>query len=386
MTPSTDELHEEYIRNILARIRPVPTRDPRRAALSKEQFLTQAASFRSAVSIPPQRRHNGWINTFLIWLRRKENRMVNSVIALLLALTILFGGTGATVYAAQGSLPDEPLYAVKTWSEDTSMQMTSDLQNQLNLALTFTNRRMTEIARLRAAGTAIPEAVELRLREQLEQQLQIAAGMDDAQMAQALEQIRLQSELQLQTMTELMQGDGGQGDQVMARLQDRLQEQIHLAELGESDPQNLRLRLQERDRDQESRPSITPNGSGAGQGPNQPGATPVPGGNGNGSGGPQDTEEPGHNGTGPCNCTQTPSPTGGSYGPGPGGDQATANPGGYGPGPGPINPSATPMPGGGNGGPGGGQATSTQGSGNNPGNGGSQNPSQTPGSGGGNRP
>jgi hypothetical protein len=106
-----------------------------------------------------RRRHIGWINAFVLALRGIP--MLNTLIAMIVTITIVFGGAGATVYAAQGSLPDELLYTVKTWSEDARLSLVGSAQDKLGLTLDFTDRRVAEVARLQAAGKPIPEGLRL---------------------------------------------------------------------------------------------------------------------------------------------------------------------------------------------------------------------------------
>ena len=320
--------------------------------------------------------------------------MLNTLMAIVITITLLFGGAGATVYAAQGSLPDESLYPVKTWSEDVRLSLAGSSQGQLDLTLDFTHRRVAEIAELRADGKPIPGAAATRLQNELDAVLQIAARMEDSQMVQALEQIRLRAETQSQTMTTLMGRGSGQDNMDLVRLQERLLEQVRLTAAGEADPQGFRLQVRARVR--QNKPPQTPNSTQPGTILHTPSATPVSTGNGYGPGfgGSQATETPGQYGPGGPNPSQTPMPTGGSYGPGPGVGQQTSTPGGYGPGPqagtstctpaqnggGPgygATPTLAPEQGGGN--PGSGQSTQAPDQDGNPGNG---QPTASPGQGG----
>jgi hypothetical protein len=362
---------DEHIKGLLNRLRRVAPLHPRAVADERAKFLAQGEIFRAAVSGPANRRHIGWINTFVLAFQRKERiPMLNALVAIVITLTAVFGGAGATVYAAQGSLPDQPLYQVKTWSEDVRLALTGSAQGKLDLTLEFTDRRLAEIAKLQTANKPIPAGVTTRLQQELNTALKIAAAMDDPQMVQALVQIRQQAEVQAQIMASVMNAGSNQGDPILARLQERLQEQVRLAAAGETDPQGFRLQV--RDRDRLNRPSQTPQPPQQGSATHMPAATPEPTGTsyGPGPGAGQPTGTPGHYGPGEPNPNRTPEPTGGSYGPGPDAGQPPETPGGYGPGPhagtatctpaqdgdgpgpGPMNPSATPQagePGGGNG-------------------------------------
>ena len=109
MVPTKIEL-DEYIKGLLNRLRRVTPLNPQAVAEERAKYLAQGEIFRAAVSQPDNRRHIGWINTFVLAFRRKERiPMLNALMAIVISVTVLFGGAGATVYAAQGSLPDKPI-------------------------------------------------------------------------------------------------------------------------------------------------------------------------------------------------------------------------------------------------------------------------------------
>lgn len=280
-------------------LRTNPVRNPEAAARGRANFLQQATVLGASVPRKAERRHNVFSPLF----QRKERRLMNALIAVVLAIAVFFGGTGATVYAAQDSLPDQNLYPVKLWSEDSLLSLTDSPLTRLNYILDFSDRRIAELAGLLSNGSPIPERVMTRLQDELEQVLELAASLDDPQMAQELEQIRLRAEAQLQTVTALISGapDSSRPALVEARL--RIQEQLQLAAMGQADPQGFRLQVRQRQRNR--------GGSG--------GQTPVPGN--------------GLQGTGTQNPTGTPTLSGGGNGPGPGGNQLGGTPGQYGPGP-----------------------------------------------------
>jgi hypothetical protein len=343
--------------NMLDVLCSVPPRDLEAAARGKTYFLKQASVMRSAVSRKQENRHNGWINTILPVFPRKEHRVMNAMIAVVVVVVMFFGGTGTTVYAAQASLPDQPLYPLKTWSEDTLLSLTSSPQSRLNYGLDFSDRRITEMADLLSAGRPIPEMTKVRLQNELQQALELAAGMDDPLMVQQLEQIRLRAETQLKTMTALISRAQESAQPVLLQMQLRLQDQVRLCTLGQADPRGFRLQVQQRqwNRDGMQLPTGTPMptgnsyGPGPGDGLQTPFGTHVPTGNGEGPGLQSPTQPPqsGNGAQGPAtqDPASTPMPTG--SGNGSGGNQPTGTPGQSGPGP--HSPSQTPQPGSGSG-------------------------------------
>ncbi len=348
----------------------IPPRDPQAAARGRANFLKQALVLRQSASRQADQRQNRGSNgIFLLFQRRQRLPGLNALIAVVLAVVVFFGGTGATVYAAQDSLPDQALYPVKTWSEDVTLSLTGSPQMRLNHALDFSDRRVVEMGELLAARKPIPEGVKTRLQSELDLALELVAGMDNSQALQQLEQVRQRAEAQYQKMAMLMAGAPESAEPLLLSSRARLQEQTRLATLGETDLQGFRMQIRQRFQYK----------GGSGE------QTPGTGNNPQGSGSMNPTDKPATsatgNGTRPMGSTSTPEPSGTGNGPGPMGSTDTPVPSGTGNGPGPIGPTGTPVPSGtGNGsGPGGNMSTATPGQ-NDPG---SQTPNQPPPGGGG---
>jgi len=305
----------------------IPPRDPQAAAHGRANFLKQAAVSRQAVSRQADQRHNRWNNIFFPMFVRKERLPVlNTLFAVVLALTVFFGGAGGTVYAAQDSLPNQALYPVKTWSEDAILSLTSSIQMRLNYVLDFSDRRVAEMASLLAAGKSIPEGVETRLQNELDLALELATGMDDPQAIQQLERVRQRAETQYQTITMLISGAPGSAEPLLLKAHARLQEQIQLAAMGETDMPKFRMQVQQHFKNQGGSNEPTPGTGNNPQGPGLMSPTDMPGPSGTGTG------------SGPMNSTNMP---------GTGMNQPNGTPGQYGSGY-PM-PDRTPQPGGGSG-------------------------------------
>ena len=365
MTQITNEM-DERLHGLLDRLRTVPALDPHIAAQERAKFLAQVENLHLAVSPKTRERHIEWIDKIKLTFQRKESSpMISTLLSLVLAISFLFGGSGATVFAAQTSQPNQPLYAVKTWSEQVRLGLEYSPQAKLGLILTFTNRRMAEISGLLTAGKTVPAEVIERFQEELNQALQLCGGMEDFQMVKALEQIRRQAETQAQAMSAWTNGGAAQLDPALAQLQDRLREQARLAALGETDPDAFRLQIRDRESDRlktqlhtpqptqtnaaSQTPTVTPAGDNNSYGPGpfvgQP--TNAPGGYSFGSGPTPTGSESGGYGPGPQAGTATCTPVSDGTGPGPGPKPTSSGSGD--PGPGTQNPPATPEPPGGSG-------------------------------------
>ena len=78
--------------------------------------------------------------------------MHKAVIAIVLVLVMLFGGSAASAYAAQGSLPGDALYPMKAAIEDVSADFSMDSTSEVRLYLRLAEKRIAEIESLAAEG------------------------------------------------------------------------------------------------------------------------------------------------------------------------------------------------------------------------------------------
>ncbi len=352
-------------------LRSVPTRSTTAERDGQAAFLSEVRALGlehelapgSSVSQTAGARHPVWkVIPF-----QKELRPMNAFATIALILSLAFGGAGVTAVAAQTSQPDEALYGVKLATEDLRLGLSSGPEARLALALNLMQARTQEMTNLAESDRPIPQVTATRLQAHVETALRAAAELDDAALVTALAQIQERSQAQAQTLARLRNArpeDSGLQSAEAALLQMRT-----LAELGEQDVTQFRLRARngQPTEDATETPEVTtapdeagvpaatatPVGPGYGYGPGtgecQTGTTCTPELDGNGYG----------PGTGECQTgtTCTPELDGNSYGPGPrnpaatpGTGQATpqpaatADPGGYGPGPDATQPSGTCTP------------------------------------------
>ncbi len=249
----TDREIDDYGKRVLAPLRQDGNIDPQSAAETKKRFLMQAESLRQGLNSQPETRNNlkrpGKTSAFRIFQRYSG---LKAVMALVVAALVILSGSSITVAAAQSSLPGEPLYAIKSWSEDMRLSMTHSTEDKLNLTLDYTNRRLDEISGLLAGGKALNDNASDRFQEELENALQLAAQLDDSQMQHALGQIKKHAESQGMTIEELIDKLPPQAEPAIVRLQARLVEQIQLSNFGESDPQAFRAHIRERQQKQQN--------------------------------------------------------------------------------------------------------------------------------------
>ena len=161
---------------------------------------------------------------------------MNVVLSILVVAGLLFGG-GATVSAAQDDLPNEPLYAIKTWTEDLSLQFRHTPEEKVMRLMDLAQVRIQEMTRLSEAGEPVPDQVKLRLEQHIQQALQLCTNMDDPTLERALlqirdrlqeqdrdmEQLQLHTQDQLQTQEQL---------QLQTQTRTMLHERLQLVEDG----------------------------------------------------------------------------------------------------------------------------------------------------------
>ena len=352
MKPSNETL-DPILEGKLAAFRVIPERDRAAAATGRAAFLAEAQALSARTSRPPAvpaarpQRLNSWKDNLTNLFRRKERSYMPIILSTLLVLSLLAGGAGATVFAAQDNLPGQGLYSLKTLSEDLRLGLTADPETQLALSLEFANRRIAEWGLLVKMGEALPEDSLQRYEYNLDQALAAAAGMDNAALALAIQKLTAELGLQVQNLEQLAKQPDSSAEAMLVRAREMVRERFRWVEAGRTNPAAFREQVRRHTAEHKAG-GTPPTGWGEGYGPGrQATMTPTPGGDGYGPG--------------PL-ATNTPTP-GGGYGPGPGPDpsrtpggdhgygprpaEPTHTPGGgHGPGPGP-DPSRTPPPGGG---------------------------------------
>lgn len=211
---------ESEIQEWLEQIKPVPQRNPEAAARSRAHFLGQAVS---ASEFP---RHKGWSSIF-----RKERFAMNMIVSILVIAGLLFGG-GATVNAAQNDLPHEPLYGLKVWSENLSLQLQKDPEQKVERLMELSQARIQEMTQLVSTNQTVPDQLQLRLQNHIQQALQICATRDDLAMDRTLLQIRERLQQQDRDMERLQLHAAHAVQPVLQQTRTMLQQRLQLVDEG----------------------------------------------------------------------------------------------------------------------------------------------------------
>jgi hypothetical protein len=236
-SPQIDPIITEHLESL----RVLPSRKPQAAERGRAAFLSQAQVYAQAVSSRPKWRLGYWsIFSNPLFHRKERFSMFTTLATLFTVLALALGGTGATVYAAQGSLPGEALYQLKIQSEDFRLTWGNQEMEKIALALQFANRRMEEVQAMLAKDQTPPESVMLRLQNQLDTALRLAAGLDDEQVTPALGQIRQTLERQERILAQLQENAGAPEEALLLQIRDQVRLRLSWVEEAQSDPALLR--------------------------------------------------------------------------------------------------------------------------------------------------
>ncbi len=213
----------------------VPARDLQQSHIGKEKFLSQAKS------IQPRRIPARGSKTRVGAPLRKS--WVPRLAAFLAVALFALSSIGGTVYAAQGSLPDDLLYPLKTLTEDIQIGLESDPEERLDLYVSFANRRLEEIEAQVLAGEKISPNALARLEKLSKKMLQQAAQVGEQSLENALRQVQGAFELQNQLMTKLQKQVPGPGEQGLVKAQEKINSRLQLVENGLLEPQGFQEQM-----------------------------------------------------------------------------------------------------------------------------------------------
>ena len=238
----SENLPETQLEIWFSSLRAVVPRAPGAIQRGRRDFLAQASALAAPVSKPENKRHTGWIASFVNTLTTKEySPMYTTIASFILVLALMFGGSGAAVLAAQDSLPNQSLYQVKTFTEDLALRSTFRNEHKIQMELDYAGRRVTEMTRLREMQQAIPLSTYLRLEKHLDQALLIAARSESEEMVRSLNQIRERLQNQNASLSPDLDHDPP-----MIRIREMIQTRISWAELGLDDPLEFQQQAQVR--------------------------------------------------------------------------------------------------------------------------------------------
>jgi hypothetical protein len=256
-----DEL-DPQLKELLGELSETPPRHPARAERARARYLAQVRELTES-SNPVEAVSPSLWGRLKRWMypqdkpgyKKERSPMFSAITAIVVTLTLLFGGAGATVYAAQDAMPNGPLYQIKTASENFRLMLaerTSKMEGEasgLSLYLEFANRRVQEMIAIANQGESdqVQAQVQARLGDQWEdmvnESLAIAAAQEDpAEVEKLLTQIRIH----LRDQDQMMNGAPDDALQEMAKVRSQLRQQLQLVEDGIENPMQYRLMFHNR--------------------------------------------------------------------------------------------------------------------------------------------
>ncbi len=201
---SSDQIAEQSLSAMLDSLHHTLPRNAEAAACGRAAFLAEAAAMRDEFVHKPARGVWGRLSELIkrclgigrssdespslpTPLRRVSASLVPGLMATFASMTI--------VVVAQNSLPNQPLYPVKMWSEDVQLSLTAEPDSRLVLLIKFINCRVSELNALYQRGESPSTGFMLRLEAQVSEALQLLnaqSGSDayDAATVHALERLR----------------------------------------------------------------------------------------------------------------------------------------------------------------------------------------------------
>jgi hypothetical protein len=150
-TPESPETPiDPRLKAMLDNLQPTPARDPEAAARGRARFINELAelgSLNQSVQKPSlinlaKERWTMFRNTL------GQRIALTTLTVMIVAVVFLFGSATVTAYAAQGALPGDALYAVKTSLEGTRLALTGNAAAQFELHLQYAERRLAEVSSL----------------------------------------------------------------------------------------------------------------------------------------------------------------------------------------------------------------------------------------------
>jgi hypothetical protein len=258
MNEPLKEPTDDRIIKSLSALQSIPPRSQDAEKSGRARFLEEAATLRQNGLASRQKRHLNGRAMFPLLFSRTTRPIWMTVVAVFMAIALILGSGGAVVYASQGSLPGQPLYPVKLFSEDLRLNLANDPQSQLHLNLEFANRRLDEIDRLAATGQEPTNDVIDRLQKELDNSIQGTTGLNDNDAIKVLENLRNNLQRHTDQLVKLESQANPRAAAEYNRLVEMLKARVNLAEQGIKDPQALHKLTKQQKEQIKEQPSATP--------------------------------------------------------------------------------------------------------------------------------
>jgi len=206
---ASSDLDDQSLNRQLEVLRKTPPRDAAAAMRGRNAFLAEAAAIRDELEYKRRRGFIAWLSRSIkqrINLGRNKNKPNASpgplpaparlIYAPLIPVVVTALVSAAVIATAQSSLPHQPLYSIKLWSEDVQLLLTTDPSHRLDLLIAFANRRTAELEALRQRQELPSSQFMQRFRDQVDEALRLVMGQanpdagDDGANVAVLKQLR----------------------------------------------------------------------------------------------------------------------------------------------------------------------------------------------------
>jgi hypothetical protein len=236
-----DRMHEHdddpYLVSTIQRLKPTPPRRVEDATEGRIKFLAQARTLKrenlmtQPVSSGPFSRLTLWMEALRSHNARKERYPVlATIVSLIVGFSLLFGGAGVTAYAAQGSLPNDFLYPVKTLTETLRLNLTTDPVKQVDLLLEQTGNRIDEIGAMVGKNQPIPQEIGEQFQYKYSIMYKIMVGLPEEEVEPALLKVKRNIRTQDQLMSMIRANAPEDTEPLLAQIQANMRCQIAFLE------------------------------------------------------------------------------------------------------------------------------------------------------------
>ena len=175
MTYYGDELDKD-LKEKLDLLQETPPRDPVKASQRRDEYLRKVRYLHYS---KPMYAIAGLLNSKL-WKPFFSQRpsLVPFAAAILLIFGLVFGSVG-TVYAAQDSLPNDPLYSIKLAGENLRLAFTPDTEDRISLLTSYADRRLQEATALDAQGQPLPNELATMMDAYIAELTSLTTSLDE---------------------------------------------------------------------------------------------------------------------------------------------------------------------------------------------------------------
>ena len=228
----------KMIRKEISQLKNETSRDSIAEIKTKQTYMARARSLALSVSKTEKGRLNqrGVHPTLTGPLGKEHGFAMKALISVAIALGIALSGFGVTAAAAQTSMPNDPLYDLKIWTEDLRMALTSEPAQVVDLALDLATRRAEEITTLTEEGVVVPDQVRVRLELHIFEALQAFVRVQGEDVEPTMLRIQDQLRTQEQLFLRLKDGTGCEDcEPLLTQTQEMVQGRLELFQQNQGD-------------------------------------------------------------------------------------------------------------------------------------------------------